>query len=232
MNPLWPIGSVHVARQTFYAGGEAIDGGRTLGGVATLSREPGGGWATLDYEFPPFVDRTAAPRLVSWLMMAVRNGRVFRLPIVVSPQLVPASAFNPAFSVATDRYGLPWSNRRSWANGENWAFNPMARAVGGTVPAGSTQLLIDMTSYGQILWHGHVIGEGAHAYLVEDIEYEGAAARVTVTPPLRRAVASGARIKFRPTMTGVCTTPESFEALYEPGGFIRPGSISFTEVVV
>lgn len=192
-----------------------------------VSREPGG-WGTLDYEFNAF-GGAVSPRLVSWLLSAVRNGRVFRLPIVISPQLVSAEALG--VSASTEWEGLPWANDQPWSNGKNWDFSPVA-PVAASGLAGSTTLSIDLGAFGQVLWNGHVIGEGDHAYWVDDVSYAGSVATVTVSPPLRRDVTTSSLIKFRPIMTGLCTAPETFESMFEPAGIVRPGAVRFTEVVL
>lgn len=223
----WPIGSIVPARQTFYAPGQAVSGGLTAGGVPSVTREPGG-WATLDYEFSA-LGGAYGPRLVSWLLSAVRNWRPFTIPIVISPQLVPATEFGVAASL--EWQGLPWDNDQPWSNGENWTFSPVAK-VATMALKGSTTLIVDMAILGDILRHGHVIGVGQNAYLVDDLDTSGTSAVVTVSPPLRRSAFVGDLVRFRPWMTGVCTTPETFETLFDPGGLVRPGSIRFTEVDV
>lgn len=196
-----------------------------MGGILTMTREPGG-FSTLTYEFTAF-GGAVAPRMVSWLTSAIRNARIFRLPIVISPQLVPAVDFG--VSASADFSGVPWANNQPWSNGSNWAFEPIA-PVASLGLKGSTQIIIDMTELGQILWHGHVIGEGRNAYMVDDIEYEGVYAYATVSPPLRRTVNVGSRVLFRPYMTGICTSPDGFEDMFDRAGIVRPGTVTFTEV--
>jgi hypothetical protein len=237
----WP--SVVPVRQLFHAGGQAVEGGYTSGGVRVLSPEPGG-FSWLEVEFG-YQQDGETDSLISWLMSKIANGNVFRIPIRRSPQLVPAKAlgidiaeYDPLrrFGLTetitpSELDGLPWGNGQSWSNGQPWQFNPLALAAGASL-AGTTTLTVDMGELANGLRHGHVIGHKDVAYLVDDVSYAGSIATVTVDPQLRKDVASGDLIRFRPKATFSAINPEAFRGLYEPGDLIALGSARFGEAIV
>jgi hypothetical protein len=100
---------------------------------------------------------------------------------------------------------------------------------------GSNVLQIDMLAIGPLLKHGHVIGHDNSGYLVDDIVYDTLGiATITVTPPLRRNVAAGDPVFFRPWFTGSIANPGEFRTTYdaEMVGHIQLEKIILNEVIV
>lgn len=225
----WPW-TVRPRDQLFHVPGQATEGGFTVGGARTLSPEVGGR-AVLKWTFDTQREQSEAGRLYSWLISKVSNGSVFRLPVGNSKQLASAEALGIAAPAGANSRGLPWEGDILWSNGQGWEFDPGVMTVG-TALEGSTVLTVNFGTLLPGLWHGHVIGIAGRAYKVDDIEYDGSIATITVTPPLRADVAAGDFVTFRPKMYGVCVDPSSFEALFDVGIWIRPGSITFAEAII
>lgn len=217
-------------KQLFHAGGQAFDGGFTSGGARVLTPEPGGR-GILNMEFAIQRNCPADP-IVSWICSMIANGNIFRIPISFTPQIVPLSDL----SVSGLSEGVPWSEagmtpEGPWENGQNWASDVLVEAVA-TALAGTVTLVVDFGSLPLVLRLGHLIGHDDVTYLVEDIEYDGTTATITVNPPLRNTVAQGDLVTFRPKMLAVARNPDSFRGLYEPADIIRLGSAEFVEALI
>ena len=81
------------ASQVLVAGGQAVQGGFTLGGAVSESPEPGGR-AVLSVAFNAM--RTVAELDASWTMSRLMDGSIMRVPIFASPQLVTDVAIGGA----------------------------------------------------------------------------------------------------------------------------------------
>lgn len=218
-------------KQLFHAGGQAYEGGFTSGGARMLSPEPGGR-GILNMEFTVQRNCPAEP-IVSWICSMIANGNIFRIPISFTPQLVKLPDLGLSVS---DAAGLPWAASGltpevPWANGQNWAYDVFAEAAA-TALAGTVTLELDFGTLPPALRHGHLIGHDDVTYLVEDIEYDGSIATITVNPPLRNTVGQGDLVTFRPKMLAVARNPDSFRGLYEPADIIRLGSVEFVEALI
>lgn len=224
----WPR-SIIPSGQAFRVPGQAVDGGFTTGGARTFSPEPGGR-ALLEWTFN-YQGKVAAPRLFSWLMSKVSNGSIFRLRLLPSAQLISGSELGVEVPAGYEEDGVPWDGDLYWDNDLGWEFEVGAAATAIALE-GSTTIAIDMTGMALDLGHGHAIGFGGSAYIVDDIEYSGSIATITVTPPVRKAVAVGDFVTFSPDFYGVCMDPETFKSLFDPSGIIRPGSIKFAEAIL
>ena len=97
---------------------------------------------------------------------------------------------------------------------------------------GATKVIADFGDLQPNLGHGHAIGLAGTTYGVDDIEYSGSLATITVTPPLRKDVAAGDFLSFRPVMHAVCSDPSAFKSMFDVSGVIRPGSITFVEALI
>jgi hypothetical protein len=238
----WPS-SVVAAKQLFFAGGEAVDGGLTSGGARALSPEPGGrSWLQVEFAYQ---DNALSDPLVSWLMSKIGNGALFRIPVVRSPQLVPLSALGIAIAeydamrrfglsqevVPSELDGLPWQNGQPWENAMCWAFEPGA-VISSAAAEGTTALILDMGDQPNGLQCGHVFGVGGILHKVDMIDYAGSVATVTVIPPLRRDVQAGDFVSFRPSGVFSAVDADGFRALYEPAGLIQPGGVKFMEAIL
>lgn len=217
-------------KQLFHAGGQAYEGGFTSGGARMLSPEPGGR-GILNMEFAIQRNCPADP-IVSWICSMIANGNIFRVPIDYTPQIVRLADLG--FSGMND--GLPWAASGMtpevpWSNGQNWASDVFAGATSAAL-AGTVTVSVDFGTLPLVLRHGHLIGHDDVTYLVEDIEYDGTVATITVNPPLRHTVAQGDLITFRPKMLAVARNPDSFRGLYEPADIIRLGSVEFVEALI
>lgn len=228
----WP-NTILPARQLFFAGGQAFEGGFTSGGARILAPEPGGR-SFLDVEFDYQLAALRDP-MVSWACSKIANGNIFRVPIARSPQII--SAADLGLSVGTlETTGLPWAaeglnSEGPWDNDQNWSFE-VGALVDATALEGATSVSIDIGSLTAALKPGHVIGIGDVPYLVADIEWDGTAATVTIDPPLRADVAADDYVTFRPKMLCVAESPDSFRGLYEPADLIRLGSVRFIEAIL
>lgn len=206
-------------KQVFIAGGQALDGGMTLGGASVESPEPGGR-AELRLEFGPFA--TVETNLdASWLASRMLNGAAFRIRLFApTVQLIPAASLG-----GSDDAGLLWDTGLGW-DGTTWAFEPSAAVtVGGA--KGATTFRYNTAEFGNVLKIGHVIGfhsEGHDfAHVVMDISYPAVnRALVTIEPPLRRAITTADRVLFRPSFTATCVNAREVV-----GNFIYGTSMSF-----
>lgn len=217
---------VQPINQIFHGGGLSDGGGLTLGGAMVESPNPAGR-ATLRFEFAKFA--LEADNLeASWMATAIRAGRVFRIPLYESVQLVPAADLG-----LTD--GITWSNGQLWANGFGWASNPTAE-VQNDWPAGGVSFKARMGPVGQVLKLGHVIGftVGAYdfAHVVTDIVYNGGVATITIDPPLRRDVVDGDLMKFRPKMLATCRNAAEVVGTFQSGRNMAFGAAVFVEALV
>ncbi len=230
---VWDMPTLPVRAQLFYAPGQAFEGGFTSGGVRVTSPEPGGR-AYLETELALQKGEWDDP-FSSWLMSKT-NGDIFRVKLVATPQLVPAAAMG---IVTPETPGVPWSaegfyDASPWDNSRNWSLGDTGAEVYAVGLEGSTIMQVDMTGFGPIIKHGHVIGHEDNSYVVDDIEYEDGIATITVKPPLRRDIAVGDLILFRPTFTGSISNGAELRATYEAMnvGLIQPARILFSEVIL
>lgn len=224
----WPQ-SLIPWNQVFHVPGQAVDGGFTTGGARTFSPEPGGR-AILEWTFNP-QQSVSAPRMFSWLLSKVANGAVFRLRLLPSAQTIDGADLGFDVPPSYDGLGIPWEGDIYWDNGFGWDVEYGA-PVGAAGVEGSTTLVVNFGTLDRSLGHGHVIGVGGAAYVVDDIAYIGSVATITVAPPLRTNASIGDFVTFRPTFLGVCTDPSAFKAMFDVSGIIRPGSITFAEAIL
>ena len=112
----WPL-LVEPISQTFRAGGTAVAGGMTLGGISVINPEPGGR-AELAMDFPQFANEDVN-LAASWVMSRVLNGATMRVRIFSpSVQLLSDSVLG-----VTTASGVTWSNNLGWL-GAPWAADP------------------------------------------------------------------------------------------------------------
>lgn len=223
----WPT-SVRIYNGIFFAGGEAIEAGLTSGGARNFAPEPGGrAWMEAEFRTMPHCGALDA----SWLASKSRNGAVFRIPVFNSKQLL--SAADLGLSEPTN--GILWDNDQPWDTGYGWQFDPGVTAVS-AASEGSGSLVIDMSLFGAVLRHGHVIGHGKQgkvaAYHVDDVEYDGLVATASVSPPLRLDVEVNDFISFRPRMMATLQNPDSFRAKFARGKYMSPGAATFEEAIL
>lgn len=230
---IWDLPTLPVRAQLFYAPGQAFEGGYTSGGIRVTSPEPGGR-AFLETELSLQTTEWDAP-FSSWLMSKT-NGDIFRIKLVATPQVVPALALGV---IVPESRGVPWAaegayDRSPWDNGRNWALGDTAAVTVGISLEGSQYLTVDLTGFGPVIKHGHVIGHSDNSYMVDDIEYDGDIAVITVKPPLRANVIAGDLVLFRPNFLGSISNGAELRASYEAMnvGNIQPARIIFSEVVL
>lgn len=216
--------------QVFRAGGNAVAGGMTLGGASVESPEPGGR-GELVLEVAALANANSNLD-ASWTVSRLLNGAVFRVRLF-SPtvQLVPDSALG-----GSTELGVMWSNGLGWAGNVPWAFDPSA-SVTAIAAKGSQSFTVDMAALGQVLGLGHVIGfrlEGYDfAHVVTDIGYSAAnVATVTVSPPLRRALAVGSAMKFRPSFTCTCVNAREVMGTFNYGTSMKLATLRMVEVML
>jgi hypothetical protein len=212
--------------QVVRAGGISIDGGITLGGAATRNPEPGGR-AELVMDFDPFVSEQAN-RDASWTVSRIMNGSVFRVRLYRTVQLVPEADLPVTDGSATWASGLPF------ANDVTWRANPWVPVAAAALKGAST-VRLDLSPLGEVLQVGHLIGFSVDGYdfchVVMDIDY-GSDATVTVSPPLRRALATTDVALLRPAMLAVCINPEEVMTNFRSGRHMRFAQARFVEALV
>ena len=227
----WPL-SIKPTEQLFYSGGQAVEGGFTSGGARMMYPEPGGR-SVLELTFDYQQNYNPSP-IVSWLITMIRNGNIFRVPIRYSPQLV--SRDDLMIDAGLELNGLPWAeagqtNEGPWGNNKNWLYTPAVEA-NATSLEGSVTFKVDFSTLGDIVQLGHLIGHLDYTYLVENIEYIGSIATITVNTPLRKNMAQGDFITFRPSMLCVARNPDTLKGLYNSADLIKLGSLELLEVIL
>ena len=226
----WPELIVPSA-QLFYAGGQMQDGGFTSSGARVGYPEPGGR-SFLDLEFN-HQKYGATDTLISWLMSKIDNGNLFRFRLAQTAQVLTNEDLGLS---GASTGGLLWAAEgvlpaRAWEGGNLWAFEPGAVAASAALE-GTIELTIDVGDLPAALRVGHVFGIYDTAYLVDDIEWDGTVATITVDPPLRADVSADDFITFRPKMLCMATNPENFRSSYKVGNLIQPGSLRMAEVIL
>jgi hypothetical protein len=222
--------TVQPVQQLFRAGGVALDGGMTVGGIGVESPEPWGR-AELLMEFDRIAS-AAANLDVSWLASRMMNGAVFRIRLFYpTVQLVSDSALG-----GSTELGVNWSNSLPFSDSMAWAFDPQAGIVG-TAAKGAASFVVNMAPLGRVLKVGHVIGFHIDGYdfahVVTDISYSATdRATVEIQPPLRRALAATDVMKLRPIATVTCTNAREVVAnlLYGTTATVNPAR--FVEALV
>lgn len=211
-----------IAGQLFHVPGAGIDGGFTSGGARIFSPDIGGVGSLIMQ--PSLQVREWDHPIMSWLMSQM-NGQIFKIRLAATPQIMraPSPSGEP----------VPWDGGILWDNDQPWAGDLFSEYTSAALE-GTTTVTIDMTQYGQTLRPGHVIGHAFDCYLVDEIEYDGDIATVTVKPPLRRNIAAGDITLFRPYFTGQIATDQEFKTTYDAinNGAIKVGSITFAEVIL
>jgi|TARA_R100000093_G_scaffold56468_1_gene29271 hypothetical protein len=222
MTKIWQFPTFPIEKQLFRAPGSAFDGGLTSGGAQLVTPEPGG-FGVLEIEPSVQLDEWDYP-MSSWLMSKT-NGQVFRVRLAPTPQIAFSQRRGNAMSV-------PWDNGEPWSNQENWEGD-FSAVYSAPALKGSLTVEVDLTGVGPILQQGHVIGHEFSAYGIDEIEYDGDTASITLNLPLRRAVAIGDQCPLRPWFTGRIVG-DGFKSMYEAklGGHIKMGTILMYEAVV
>jgi len=218
--PTFPI-----SKQLFVASGQAIDGGMTAGGVRMLSPEPGGR-SMLELQPSLQVNEWDYP-LSSWLMSKV-NGDIFRVRLAPTPQVAGSRVAASQF-----KNGIPWDSDQPWSNQRNWDGDATASFV---TPAleGSNTVVIETKAIKSILRNGHVIGHGDVTYMIDDIQYNGSLATITVNPPFRKKINPNDIALVRPFFLGSIANGDEMRISYdaENNGNIQLGVIRLNEVIL
>ncbi len=217
---IYQFPTFRIETQLFHVPGAGYDGGLTAGGAQFITPEPGG-FGTLEIA-PALIDTEWDFPLASWIMSKI-SGQVFRVRLAPSPQ-VP-------YSRRRGMAAVPWDNGQTWSNQENWDGDFTARFAASGLQ-GSTEVKIDLTGVGPIVSPGHVIGHDFSAYMIDEISYAGNVATATVTPPLRRDIASGDNCYLRPWFTGRISNGSEMRSAYNNMGHVKPGRIILQEAVV
>ena len=209
-----------IETQLFHVPGAGYDGGLTSGGAQFITPEPGG-FSVLEIA-PALIDTEWDLPLASWIMSKI-GGQVFRVRLAPSPQV--------AFSRQRGAVSVPWEGGQAWSNQEDWDGDFTARYAAASLKGGTT-VVVDLTGVGPIVGLGHVIGHAFDSYLVDEIAYVGNIATITVTPPLRRDIASGDSCYLRPWFTGRISNGQEIRSAYNSMGHVKPGNIVLQEAVV
>lgn len=226
--------SLRPLSQVLRAGGQARDGGMTVGGASVSSPDPGGRME-MNVTFQKFATTRQMETDVSWTISRAMGGALFRVPVCVSRQLVPAADL----TVPDD--GTPWSEDQPWAGDVNWAADPwISVAMFGA--KGSETAVVDMAGLGEIIRVGHVVGFSSGAYdfahVVMDVTYDGDEATLTISPPLRRDISPAIgetpadRMRFRPKFIAFVANPDDLMAQPMDRRFMSLGPARFVEALV
>ena len=220
--------SVAPINQIVRAGGQAIEGGLTLGGAYVENPEPGGR-AELVMEFATMVE-DQANRDASWTVSRILSGSLMRVRLWRTVQLVSEEDLT-----VTDE-GLTWANGDPWSNDEFWRADPWVPVATGA-SQGAVTVELDFSPIGQALQIGHLIGFHEDGYdfthVVMDIEYdESDVATVTVSPPLRRDVTTDSLCHLRPTMIVTCRNAREVMTNFTSGRHIQLNAARFVEAML
>ena len=215
--PTFPI-----SKQLFHVPGASVDGGITSGGARIRSPEPGG-FSMLEIQPSLQVGEWTYP-MSSWLMSKT-NGEILRVRLAPTPQVA---------SARMSLNSVPWDNGQPWSNQENWVGD-ISLVYAEAALQGTTTIKIDMSSAGQILQTGHVIGHKYDTYKIDEITYdENDLATIVVKPPLRRDIAVDDDAFLRPWFTGQIINAQEILTTYdaENNGMIQMGKITLSETVI
>jgi hypothetical protein len=219
---IWDFPELPIAEQLFHVPGAAVDGGFTAGGMQIISPEPGGR-SVLEIRLSLQANEWVAP-WSSWIMSKI-NGDIFKVRLGFTPQLISTQT------------GKQISQLPTYLN-PVFASDETRREIVGTFGTsaleGTTTVQINMTQFGAILRHGHVLGHDNNCYLVDDITYNGMVATVTVTPPFRKNVLAGDECLFRPYFVGTIANGGEIRTAYEASnvGLIQLNRIVFNEALL
>jgi len=221
---IWNFPTFPIAKQLFHVPGAANEGGFTSGGARIMSPEPGG-FSMLEIQPSLQVTEWDFP-LSSWLMSKT-NGQVLRVRLAPTPQVASARSAGVPWGAEGVYPESPWSNMQNWSGDVTAVFAADALE-------GSNIVRIGMGGLGELLRHGHVIGAGDVTYKVDDIEYVGTTAIVTVIPPIRKAIKAADPAFFRPWFLGTISNGADFRTTYdaENNGNIQIGKIILNEVIM
>ena len=213
-----------ISGQLFHVPAAAIDGGFTTGGAQITSPVPGG-FSNLEIQLARQTNEWVDPS-VSWLLSKA-NGQVFKIRLAKTPQVLTERQI-------TEYMTQPRTLAQHW-----YVEQPMDGELHTRFTAvaleGTTTVKFDMSRIGPFLKPGHLIGHDHHCYMVDAINYDALGeATVTVTPPLRKAIAVNDELLFRPWFVGTITNISNARKTYDAQdvGNIEPGAFSMSEAYV
>lgn len=204
-----------IESQLFHAPGAGYDGGLTAGGAQFITPEPGG-FSMLEVA-PALIDTEWVNPAVSALMSRI-SGQVLRIRVSATPQVAWSRQ-------RLDHLNFDLAHPTGARNDAQTTFTAGALI-------GAVTVSIDMAQFGGLLREGHVIGHAFDTYLVDEIEYVGTVANITVKPPLRRNIAFGDICLFTPWFTGRISNGADIRAGYNNMGHVKPGNIIMHEAVI
>jgi hypothetical protein len=178
-----------------------------------------------------------AAREAGWLMSAMANGTVFRVPLLHSQQLVDLADTGVIVEEDNLTIGVPWEESAGvdevlFHENIGWAYEGGVPIVGSALE-GAVDMVLDLSGLQQALKRGHVIGVADRAYKVMAIDYDGDdLASIRISPPLRTSVVDGQFFTFAPTMLVRVMSADSFRAAFEYGFMLKPGDITLVEALI
>lgn len=222
--------SVQPMSQVFIAGGQALDGGLTLGGAAVESSEPGGR-TELRLEFDRFAN--AQTNLdASWTASRMLNGAVFRLRLwQPSVQLLSDAVLG-----GNTELGETFSDGTTYSDGLADMFDPTISITNGG-PKGSTVIRVNTGGVGANLRPGHIVGLHLDGYdfahMIVDVSYPITnRADLTLQPPLRRVATAQDAIHMRPIMLATCVNAREVAQNFIYGTSMTFAPARFVEALV
>jgi len=203
-----------IENQLFHAPGAGYDGGLTSGGAQFITPEPGG-FSVLEMTLG-LADNEWVDPAASWLMSKI-SGQILRVQLSATPQI--------SWSLERRNHlDFEWIDRSGAKNDAQTKFTAATLK-------GATTVSIDMARFGHLIRPGHVIGHAFECYLVDEVEYVGTIANITITPPARRNIAINDACLFRPWFTGRISNGAEFRAAYNNLGHVKTGNIVMSEAV-
>ena len=224
---IWNFPQMAIQSQLFHVPGSYFDGGFTSGGAKILSPEPGGR-SVLEVTPSLQIGEWGTP-FSSWLMSKI-NGEIFKVPLVKTPQLASLSG-ETNYPLGKS---ISWDNDQKWDNNQFWDDDGAYLEVSSVSLEGETSVSLDVSTFGEIIRHGHVIGFENHSYIVDDVEYENSIATISLKPPLRKNISVSDEAYLRPSFLGIIANGSEIKNSYEASniGAIQLNRILFQEVVI
>lgn len=102
--------------------------------------------------------------------------------------------------MGTHAPAVRWSNNQTWAHGQGWKPATPKAVAAAESPAGSAQITLNIKNWRGILpaYFG-IVGHFA-VYSIVDTDVNGDIATLTVWPPVRHKIETGALATFRPVL--------------------------------
>jgi hypothetical protein len=223
----WPAG-VRWSRMTPKGGPTVLGVSSSLTDYTQVVEAPTG-LVAFDLEFNPAKGPEARAR--RGLVAQLSGGAdAVRMPFC-DPDRMGNSYIGWAPTQSQLTSGVPWSADQPWYTLQNWALSLPQATASASAAKGATTVSITVTDWGGKLDVGTIFGFAGHfgIYTVKWSTISGSVATVTIWPPLRRAVASGAFVTLAPDIVVTLSNPAGAQFTRGPT-FQDSFSLSLREV--